>query len=1063
MVRRLFSFALIIFLLAGMMPVGALADTVDNWTVRSPLPTGQSLYGVAYGNGVYVSVGIGGTAMTSADGANWTIHASGIESNTMLFSVTYGNGLFVAVGWAGKIFTSPDGVNWTSRTSGSGEYLYNVTYGNGLFVASGSSDVITTSADGITWTVRSSGNFANSFQSALYANGMFVAVGMSGLLKTSSNGTSWTSRSSGTTNHFRSITYGSGNFVAVGDSGMIMTSSNGTSWTSRSSGTTTSLIGVTYGNGMYVAVGNNGVIVTSGNGTDWTSRTSGTTNYLLGVAFLNGMYVAVGLYGSVLTSADGINWTSHMSGTTVDLFGIAYGDGQYVAVGQSGEIVTSGDGLTWNPFTVNSSMQFQRVVYGSGQFVAIGYSGLIATSADGTNWTSRTSGTSAHLAGVAYGNGKYVAVGQSGAFTTSGNGVSWTGGTSGTSYLRGVAYGNNGNDGLFVAVGDAGTIKTSGDGSSWTNRTSGTGNNLYGVAYGNGRFVALETNGAIRTSGDGVNWTTGSTGIAQYLGAISYGNGLFMAVGDGGAIVSSADGVNWTRRTSNATQQLNGIVAGNGTNVAVGARGTIVQSAATAKPANNSVAASPVSVAAGAAVTLTASGDRQSAAAPANGDERYVPSGWTSTESDKSGTFSLNAGSYTAVYTPAAANENGYTVTVTFTKQVWNGNAWEDTSTTDTKTATVAVSVQPHAVTYDGNGQTAGTVPADGSVYRQGDSVTVLGNTGHLTRAGYTFAGWNTAADGSGNNYAADGTATLVMGADAVTLYAKWVKEDGTQAGAIAGISLDATKYTLAVGGMHTTIMRTNDADNSSAAIASGNVTFVSSNAAVATVDAGGVVTGIAKGTATIGASYTTGGKTYKRYATVAVDPKAPAFAEKGERKTGAVHISVVDPDNKPVPDAVVKISQGGKVWPLARTDGDGRLLAYVPAGTYNVLVYATNGSTLQNFAATKLKVPAGQRAEPLAPQRLVAGSVAFGVATASGTDKQLTGTAPAGATIVARDGEVTLGTAKANKSGQFKLKLKSPQPGKTLAVTAVDAYENEQTVDVEVPEVAAATPTGKR
>jgi len=77
-----------------------------------------------------------------------------------------------------------------------------------------------------------------------------------------------------------------------------------------------------------------------------------------------------------------------------------------------------------------------------------------------------------------------------------------------------------------------------------------------------------------------------------------------------------------------------------------------------------------------------------------------------------------------------------------------------------------------YTVTYNGNGSTSGTVPVDTTNYETGYTVTVLGNTGSLARTGYTFAGWNTAADGSGVTYTFG--QEFVMGAANVTLYAKW-------------------------------------------------------------------------------------------------------------------------------------------------------------------------------------------------------------------------------------------------------------------------------------------------
>ena len=77
-----------------------------------------------------------------------------------------------------------------------------------------------------------------------------------------------------------------------------------------------------------------------------------------------------------------------------------------------------------------------------------------------------------------------------------------------------------------------------------------------------------------------------------------------------------------------------------------------------------------------------------------------------------------------------------------------------------------------YTVTYDGNTSTEGSVPTDeSSPYSAGSNVTVLGNTGSLVKTSYQFAGWNTAADGSGTNYVGGNTFTINAN---TTLYAKW-------------------------------------------------------------------------------------------------------------------------------------------------------------------------------------------------------------------------------------------------------------------------------------------------
>lgn len=78
-------------------------------------------------------------------------------------------------------------------------------------------------------------------------------------------------------------------------------------------------------------------------------------------------------------------------------------------------------------------------------------------------------------------------------------------------------------------------------------------------------------------------------------------------------------------------------------------------------------------------------------------------------------------------------------------------------------------------VTYDGNGNTGGTVPTDATGYSNGASVTVAGNTGSLEKTGYAFAGWNTAADGTGTSYAAGDNFSISAN---TTLYAQWGSAD---------------------------------------------------------------------------------------------------------------------------------------------------------------------------------------------------------------------------------------------------------------------------------------------
>lgn len=78
-----------------------------------------------------------------------------------------------------------------------------------------------------------------------------------------------------------------------------------------------------------------------------------------------------------------------------------------------------------------------------------------------------------------------------------------------------------------------------------------------------------------------------------------------------------------------------------------------------------------------------------------------------------------------------------------------------------------------YTVTYNANGATSGTEPTDATAYGQFETATPAANSGSLARTGYTFAGWNTAANGSGTSYTA-GSGSIPVSGGNVTLYAKW-------------------------------------------------------------------------------------------------------------------------------------------------------------------------------------------------------------------------------------------------------------------------------------------------
>lgn len=85
--------------------------------------------------------------------------------------------------------------------------------------------------------------------------------------------------------------------------------------------------------------------------------------------------------------------------------------------------------------------------------------------------------------------------------------------------------------------------------------------------------------------------------------------------------------------------------------------------------------------------------------------------------------------------------------------------------------ASVDLAAFSYTLTYDANGATAGSPPV--TQHKDFNSVLALsGNSGGLAKTGYTFTGWNTAADGSGTTYAAGAAYSENA---SVTLYATWL------------------------------------------------------------------------------------------------------------------------------------------------------------------------------------------------------------------------------------------------------------------------------------------------
>lgn len=560
----------------------ASADVLERWHWRNPVPQGNRLSSVTYGNGLFVAVGTGGAIVTSTNGTNWV--ARSLPVGLDVRSVVYGNNRFVAVGF-GCSLTSTNGLEWSYASNTPPYQLYGVAFGTNTFVAVGNR-IIRTSSDGITWTTRSSP--FTSLRSIAYGNGMFIAVGYGGSVMTSNDGTNWVTRSS-VNNNLDGITYANNIFVVIPEyNNNVLTTANGISWSYRFfGGTTISLYSVAHGSTGFVVMGDQ-MTTTSTDGTNWIRHNSLNPVEFDGITSANGIYVATGVGGAIQTSTDGINWASQ-TGRQNDLNAVTYGNGRFVAVGKLGTILSSSSGVSWETNNSGTSNYFNDVSYCNDRFIAVGIryngSGSMVRSTNGVNWVSCTGGEDNWMYGVTYGGGVYVAVGSGGTILTSTNADQWITQASGTTAgLYGIAFGL----GQFIAVGDGGTMLSSTNGEIWTPRDNGS-NPVSRIIFAGGMFVAVGGDYALKstilTSTNGIDWQSQKSPTTYTLWDVAYGNGQFLALTSTSLpmILHSSDGLVWkTSKPSNVDWPLCKITYGASTFVVAGNGCGILQSDSTA-------------------------------------------------------------------------------------------------------------------------------------------------------------------------------------------------------------------------------------------------------------------------------------------------------------------------------------------------------------------------------------------------------------------------------------------------------------------------------------------------
>jgi len=225
---------------------------------------------VVYGSNLWVAVGVGSspqlTIQYSSDGSNFlNVQSGGFNYNNYFNTYTgrgvaYGNGIFVAVGLADSpkstIQYSLNGSNWLAINSGGFSFNgtdqgQDVAYGSTLWVAVGTAgsprSTIQYSSDGSNWLGINSGGFSENYGNGVaYGSNLWVAVGTANsplsTIQYSSDGSNWSNAITNASqdNYGKQVVYGSNSWLALNDdyyySSSLQYSTDGKNWVNASSG-----------------------------------------------------------------------------------------------------------------------------------------------------------------------------------------------------------------------------------------------------------------------------------------------------------------------------------------------------------------------------------------------------------------------------------------------------------------------------------------------------------------------------------------------------------------------------------------------------------------------------------------------------------------------------------------------------------------------------------------------------------------------------------------------------------------------------------------------------------
>ncbi len=349
---------------------------------------------------------------------------------------------------------------------------------------------------------------------------------------------------------------------------------------------------------------------------------------------------------------------------------------------------------------------------------------------------------------------------------------------SGTAYAGGASFAIAANVTLYAQW----TPVTYGVTYNANDSTGGTAP-VDGNAYAQGAtaVVLANTGALVKTGSTFAGWNTAANGVGT-----TYATGTTFAMGSANVILYAR----WTPATYGVTYTTNGSTGGTApvdgdayaagaTVIVLGNTGVLVKTGSTFAGWNTAANGGGTTYVGGTTFAMgSANVILHAQWVPVTYGVTYNANGSTG------GTAPVDGNAYAPGATVTVLGNTGVSVKIGSTFAGWNtaangtGTNYVGGATFAMGSANVTLYAQwtpvTYGVTYNANGSTSGTAPVDGNPYAPGSTVAVLANTGALVKTGATFAGWNSAVNGTGVSYPASGSSSFAMGSANVTLYALW-------------------------------------------------------------------------------------------------------------------------------------------------------------------------------------------------------------------------------------------------------------------------------------------------